>query len=142
MTLLQLLDTAWELALKVQGNGLFIFLSCNLCKYLYDLINTNTHSIANSRPSSVVERVAFNHVVVGSIPTDGGMCYYYFNFYMICFVLAGTALHAPLKLWPTKQSVNWPYNFGRCSRISKEVCHFWKQAIYAFTTKLLINEKT
>ena len=26
-----------------------------------------------SRPSSVVERVAFNHVVVGSIPTDGGL---------------------------------------------------------------------
>ena len=30
------------------------------------------------RPSSVVERVAFNHVAVGSIPTVGVCVYFYF----------------------------------------------------------------
>ena len=33
-----------------------------------------------SRLSSVVERVAFNHVVVGSIPTDGEHFYFLFVF--------------------------------------------------------------
>ena len=39
------------------------------------LPSNNTFNIRKrpSRPSSVVERVAFNHVVVGSIPTDGGL---------------------------------------------------------------------
>ena len=52
------------------------FPSCiNLPTYL-----KSNHSQRPGRPSSVVERVAFNHVVVGSIPTDGAFVFYFFAF--------------------------------------------------------------
>jgi hypothetical protein len=41
----------------------------------------------HSRPSSVVERVAFNHVVVGSIPTDGVVInFIYISFFFLNLV--------------------------------------------------------
>ena len=41
-----------------------------------------------SRLSSEVERMAFNHVVVGSIPTDGVLCQAFNNLVFPVFYMA------------------------------------------------------
>ena len=55
------------------GEFNFVFLNTYF-KIIAKITKTYKGTLLQScRPSSVVERVAFNHVVVGSIPTDGGL---------------------------------------------------------------------
>ena len=57
------------------------------------LPSNNTFNIRKrpSRPSSVVERVAFNHVAVGSIPTVGDFLF----MFSIFFKTSGLACYLP-----------------------------------------------